>query len=103
MKKRFLVSQVKQDMDYEGISVDGKERLFNESGRNFYVSDPGEAKEISESVGMKGSKDFIVSEVPTSRNDGIHRYSWLIHKPECKVEGCKRLPEENGYCPDHKE
>lgn len=100
--KKFLVSQVKQDMNYAGIEVDGKKRLYNGGTRHFYVSDPGEAREINESVGMRGSKDFIVSEVPTTNKEGVHTYSFRIRKPECKQEGCKRLPaESNGYCPDH--
>jgi hypothetical protein len=100
--KKFLVSQAKPDKETMGVSVDGKFMPFSKSGRSFYVSDPAMAKDIDQSVGVKGSKEVIISEVPQVKNRNGHNYFFSIKKPECTTDGCKRLPaKDNGRCEEH--
>ena len=102
--KKYLVSQAKPDKEKMGISVDGKFMPFSKSGRSFYVSDSGIARDIEQSVGTSGSKDVIISEVPQVKNQNGHKYFFTIQKPECLEKDCKRLPaDESGYCDNHKE
>jgi len=102
--KKYLVSQSKPDKKQMGIHVDGKFMPFSKNGRSFYVSDPGVAKDIEQSVGQRGSKDVIISEVPQVKNQNGHNYFFTVQKPECREEKCKRLPaDDSGYCKDHKE
>lgn len=82
MNKQFLVSQAKPDLDMKGIKVDGKEMRFSDSGKSFYVSDAAVAKDIDQALGMKATKDVIVSEVPMTNKDGIHNYTFTVKKPE---------------------
>lgn len=77
-----MVSQAKPDKDKVGIEVDGKFMPFSKSGRSFYLSDPGMAKELDQTHGTKGTKDVIISEVPQVKNQNGHNYFFPIRKPE---------------------
>ena len=81
-KKQYLVSKVSTDPDMTGVEVDGKKMEFSRSGYSFYMSDAGKAKELDATLGQKGSKDVIISEIPMANKDGIHNYTFTVKKPK---------------------
>jgi len=83
MKERqFLVSKVSTDRDMTGVQVGDKVCTFSKSGSSFYLSDPGEANELKQTLGKKGTKDIVVSEVPMANTEGVHNYTFSIRRPD---------------------
>lgn len=85
-KRKFLVSHAKPDKDTVGVEVDGKFMPFSKSGRSFYLSDSGVANELEQTLGTKGTKDVIISEVPEVKKDGVHNYFFTVKKPRLEKE-----------------
>ena len=79
-KKQFLVSKVSTDPEMTGVEVDGQRMEFSKSGSSFYMTDPGKAKELNDTLGRKGTGDLIVSEIPMANKDGIHNYTFTVKK-----------------------
>lgn len=86
--KRYMVLPRTQGIMKEGIKVNGKTRSFK--GKTaMYVKDKGEADEINQTVGMKGTTEVYVHEDEKVerfvRDDavqgrGIHHYHFGYNK-----------------------
>ena len=72
---KYLVTKTVQDKDMTGISVDGKDRKFSKSGHSFYLTDPGEAREVDSLLGPKGEKKVIISKVPV-----VHKNKFSLRR-----------------------
>lgn len=62
-ERQFLVSKAVPDHDFTGVNVDGKQMNFQDND-SFYLSDPGIAKDLDQSLGKQGEKKVIVTEIP---------------------------------------
>lgn len=62
-KKQWeIIPRSKRAANVEGLIIGGKRRKFG-SARAMILTDPGEAREVDQSVGDRGSRDFTVVEV----------------------------------------
>ena len=63
-ERKFFVSKTTNDRDFKGVNVDGKQMNFGVNDHSFYLSDPGIAKDLDQTLGKHGTKKVIVTEIP---------------------------------------
>lgn len=82
-ERQFFVSKAVPDSDFTGVNVDGKQMNFQPNSDSFYLSDPGIARDLDQSLGKHGERKVIVTEIPNWKSKDEmsgHYFKWSVRR-----------------------